>query len=318
MEFTMRSFFYTVEHRVNIKKSEKVPNTSYTNGQSEVMTSRFFTWPFFLAYVQKAHDTLLKLRGEGWAETSVKFPDATYFDKLWPFKFTKVTYLGFASRFLIPEKLLHGPWTDDKASLLYVLVSFGGQILWHETVAGETAKEGLKEAVEAGNERAVAALSVLLGIERAITTEDLRHVVVTCGCDLSLLRHVLFSAQISYSMFASIRPGPSRPDIDFHDPVLWQWADEEEAAKTGKGEILKDMLKRAEEFDLQFYFDGETDWDKIVPFPYSGSRFDARATFNDASREFLAKLFINHGQRITNPRARLPEYVPPVPPGDQD
>jgi large subunit ribosomal protein L14e len=288
MEFCMRTFFYTVDHKADLR-DQKV--TSDPVVQSDLLSCQFFTWPFFLAYVERARDALVKLRGRLWANASVTVPDAFYFDGLWPLKFTKIKYLGLAEGFKIPEKLLHGPWTSDKTSLLYVLVSMNGEIDWEGSMAGETAKDGLMSAIEEGNERAVAALSVLLGVVRAISTDMLRHAVVDCGCNFNILRHLLFNAQILYH-------GSSKGLLELHDPSLWQWADED-GLEDGKGEMLKDMLKRAEKFDLEFYREGESDWMSIAPFPYSGEKFDARAALDDITRELLTRLYRNYGRRMT-------------------
>jgi large subunit ribosomal protein L14e len=228
MEFCMRSFFYTVDHKANIR-DQKV--TSDPVIQSDLLRCQFFTWPFFLAYVERARNALVKLRGRLWVDAGVTVPDASYFDGLWPFKFTTIKYLGLAEGFKIPEKLLHGPWTPDRTSLLYVLVSMNGEIDWEGSMAGETAKEGLMSAIAEGNERAVAALSVLLGVVRAISTETLRYAIVDCGCNFNILRHLLFNAQILYD-------DTSKGMLDLHDPVLWQWADDE-GLEEGKGELLK-------------------------------------------------------------------------------
>jgi large subunit ribosomal protein L14e len=75
-------------------------------------------------------------------------------------------YLSFAQGFHVPEKLLHGPWTQEKAKLLYVLVSLNGEIDWEGSMAGEAAKTGMQEAIKEGNEYAVAALAVLLGVPK--------------------------------------------------------------------------------------------------------------------------------------------------------
>jgi hypothetical protein len=292
LEFCMSTLFRTVDHKAPIRTRSV---TSDPVIQSELLTCRFFTYQFFLLYVQKAHDALVTLRGKAWANTGVNVPDASYFDGLLPFRFVKITYLGFAEGFQIPEKLLHGSWNEGKSSLLYVLVSLGGEIDWAGSMAGETAKEGIRDAVRQGTERAVAALAVLLGISGAITTGLLRYAVVDCGCNENIIRHLLFNAQILYD-------DTPRSSIDFHDSVLWQWADSEDAA-SGKGKMLKDMLKSAEQFSLQFYKEGETDWKSIVPFPYSGEKFDARAAFGNRVREMLARLYRNYGRRITT-RAR--------------
>ncbi|KAF2262398.1 hypothetical protein CC78DRAFT_534890 [Lojkania enalia] len=290
MEFCMQSFFKTVDHKTNIRNRTITSDPSL---QSDLLTCRFFTYPFFLKYVNKAHDAVSEMRGKAWRETGVAVPDASYFDGLWPFKFTKITFLSFAEGFRIPEKLLHGPWTTDKSFLLYVLVSLGGEIDWEASMAGEIAISGLKEAIREGDEHAVAALSVMVGWAKAITTEAIQYAVINCGCDIKILRHLLFNAQILYS-------STPRSTLNLHDPILWRWTDEH----PDKGVLLKDMLKKAENFSLQFYLPGETDWSRIVAFPYSGSKFDARTAFDVLTREMLTRLYINYGRRITRRRER--------------
>ncbi|KAH9874982.1 hypothetical protein J1614_004470 [Plenodomus biglobosus] len=298
MDFTMQSFFHTVDHRTNYRDR-------YRNCigdpilQSQIIASQFFTFDFFLAYVQRAHDALIKLRGKAWEETGVRVLGVDGFEGLWPYKFNQIPYLGFAEGFHIPEKLLHGPWTEDKASLLYVLVGLNGEIDWKGSMAGETAKAGIKEALREGNEYAVAALSVLLGIAKAITTDILKYAVIHCDCPINMLRHLLFNAQIlGHHMSGDI--------LDFYDPKLWAWAD----ANGEKGDVLKGMLKNADGFALEFFFEEDPDWRKIVSFPYGGSKFDTRTTFNDMVRELLKKLYQNHGRRITMPtRLRSQQVV---------
>lgn len=285
LDFTMRTFFHTVDHRSTHRDRKK---TSDPILQSHVLACRFFTWDFFLRYVDRAHDAMVALRGKVWEKAGVEVKGVKEFDGLWPFQFTKIPYLGFADGFFVPEKLLRGPWAEDKAKLLYVLVSLNGEIDWKGSLSGETAKGGMRDAIRKGNERAVAALAVLLGVARAITTEMLRFAVVECGCDVNILRHLLFNAQI-------LAGDDSKDVLDFHDPGLWAWAE----AHGEKGEVLKGMLRSADAFDLEFYFEEDADWKTIVPFPYGGSKFDARTGFSDLVRELLVNLYRNYGRKIT-------------------
>ncbi|KAF2658408.1 hypothetical protein K491DRAFT_690152 [Lophiostoma macrostomum CBS 122681] len=291
----MRAFFSTVDHKAPIR-NRKI--TSDPTIQSQILTSRFFTYAFFLTYVQRAHAALIKQRGKPWKETSVSVPGPEAFTGLWPFKFTKVKYLSFATDFRIPEKLLHGPFTPDKSSLLYVLVALSGTLDWEGSLAGEIAKEGLNDAIRERDERAVASLSTLLGIARAVTTEHLRFAVVEGGCEANVTRHLLFNAQILYG-------GSPTETLDLHDPVLWRWADERQREDDERGTSLKMMLRKASKFDMEFYEDGETDWKSIVPFPYSGEKFDARTGFDRIVRELLTRLYRNHGRKITRTRPDL-------------
>jgi hypothetical protein len=293
----MRSFFYTADHQTNYRDRKR---TSDAKLQSEILTCRFFTYEFFLAYVQRAHDAMVKLRGKAWEKTGVQVHGVHDFDGLWPMSFTKIPYLAFAQSFHVPERLLHGPWTKDKASLLYVLVSFGGEIDWEGSMAGETAKVGMREAIKEGNEHAVAALAVLLGVPKAITTDMLRYAVLNCGCPINILRHLLFNVQI-------LSHEVSKEVLDYHDPRIWAWAD----VHGEKGAMLKDMLRKADAFDLEFYFEDNADWRKIVSFPYGGSKFDTRTTFDDDMvRELLQNLYRNYGRKIT--RRRVTAQAPNV------
>jgi large subunit ribosomal protein L14e len=99
---------------------------------------------------------------------------------------------------------------------------------------------------------------------------------------------LLFNAQI----LAASKPNDT---VNFLDPLLWTWAEQ----NLVRGVILKDMLRKADKFNLEFYFEEEADWTKIVSFPYSGSKFDARTSFDDMIRELLTNLYKNYGRKIT-------------------
>lgn len=291
LEFTMRSFFHTVDHTTNYRDRVK---TSDPVIQSEILAARFFTWDFFIKYVDRAHAAMVLLRGKAWEKVAcIEVPGVRLFDGLWPFRFTTIPYLAFAAGFHVPEKLLHGPWDEGKVKLLYVLVSLNGEIDWTGSLAGETARQGIREAVAQGNERAVASLSTLLGVPKQIDTGLLRYAVTDCGCDINIMRHLLFNAQI-------LAHAVSKDVLDFLDTRLWAWAD----ANGGKGDVLKLMLRKADAFDLEFYFD-DSDWTKIVPFPYGGSKFDTRTTFDDVVvKELLMNLYWSYGRKITRRRTR--------------
>ena len=292
MKIVMRTFF-----------EESDDPLASSQAQADLLRCKFFTWSFFLDYVNTAHSAVLKKRHKAWASTGIVVPGVSYFTPLWPFKFTQLRYLGFAEPLLIPEKLLHGPWTNDKASLLYVLVAFSGEIDCQGSLDGETASEGLREAIKQGNELAVAALSVLLGIGRMLTTDLIRFAVMQCGCNINIVRHLLYNAQILHSLDAE-----NKESLDFHDPALWRWIEQAEEEDDPKGSVVKMMLKEADRFALNFYLEGESDWADIVPFPYSGAKFDTRGSFDNLKKELLTRVYQSNGRRIVSPRrVRLPE-----------
>lgn len=90
----------------------------------------------------------------------------------------------------------------------------------------------------------------------------------------------------------------------FVDPALWRWAD----AHEGKGVLLKDLLRKADNFSSEFYLEGEEGAQaKIVPFPYGGAKFDPRNPLNNVGREMLVRLYRSHGRKMTvSPRRRRP------------
>ena len=58
----------------------------------------------------------------------------------------------------IPEKLLHGPWTDEKCELLELVTRGNATVDWVGTTSGEIAERGFLEALRERNARAVKAL----------------------------------------------------------------------------------------------------------------------------------------------------------------
>lgn len=63
----------------------------------------------------------------------------------------------------IPEKLLHGPWSDEKCEFLEIAIRGDASVDWVGTTSGEVAKEGLSQALEERNARAVGALLARVG-----------------------------------------------------------------------------------------------------------------------------------------------------------
>jgi len=51
----------------------------------------------------------------------------------------------------IPEKLLHGPWTDERCEFLEILIRGNATVDWIETTSGEIAKDGLLQALREHN-----------------------------------------------------------------------------------------------------------------------------------------------------------------------
>ena len=63
-----------------------------------------------------------------------------------------------AQGFQIPEKLLHGPWTDERCEFLEIVERGNGTVDWLGSTSGEIAARGLEDAIRERNCRAIKAL----------------------------------------------------------------------------------------------------------------------------------------------------------------
>ncbi|KAL2042623.1 hypothetical protein N7G274_004382 [Stereocaulon virgatum] len=63
----------------------------------------------------------------------------------------------------IPEKLLHGPWTDEKCDFLELAIRGNAQVDWVTSTSGEVAEQGFMQAIHAHNHRAIRALHARTG-----------------------------------------------------------------------------------------------------------------------------------------------------------
>lgn len=54
----------------------------------------------------------------------------------------------------IPDKLLHGPWADEKCEFLEILIRGNATVDWIDSTSGEVAQEGLWQALREHNARA--------------------------------------------------------------------------------------------------------------------------------------------------------------------
>ena len=67
----------------------------------------------------------------------------------------------------IPEKLLRGPWTDEKCEFLELVIRGNAEVDRVHSTSGEVAEQGFWEAIEEHNARAVRALLARIGARRS-------------------------------------------------------------------------------------------------------------------------------------------------------
>ena len=127
----------------------------------------------------------------------------------------------------IPDKLLHGPWSDERCEFLELLLRGGASVDWVGSTSGEVANDGLLQALDERNAWAVGILLLgrhprtrnldhfyryipaLNGVGVTATTEHLRIAVLQRGCPKDVVT-LLMEA--------------SKSTIDPSDPVVNQWA----------------------------------------------------------------------------------------------
>ena len=142
---------------------------------------------------------------------------------------------------LLPEKLLHGPWTDEKLDLLEMLCKAGATVDWVNTSAGEIAERGLDDAIMEGNLRAVTLLTRAstplwmalrcknVGVR--IVTRHARLAVLEAGCNLDMVE-------------ALVQHPESTVDQNDRQVVAWAVKHDSEGSTKG-GRLLEVFYKEA-------------------------------------------------------------------------
>ncbi len=98
---------------------------------------------------------------------------------------------------LIPDKLLHGPWTEEKLDLLELLCDAGATVDWINTSAGEVAERGFEEAILEGNLSAVRLLTrepFSVWRQNVGVRTDIRHLrlaVMKAGCRQEIVEELV-------------------------------------------------------------------------------------------------------------------------------
>lgn len=124
----------------------------------------------------------------------------------------------------VPEKLLHGPWTEDKKKFLRILKRNDCEIDWKASSAGEVAKRGVIEAIRAN---CTSVVQILVGYHDSwvpVSHSMLRCAVLQGGCNRDIVRH----------LFDPLSDVDSRPgkELHFMDPGIWAWIERREGDPT--------------------------------------------------------------------------------------
>lgn len=141
----------------------------------------------------------------------------------------------------IPVKLLHGPWSSDKADFLYHLCQLGLSVDWDHSTAGEVAFSGLEEAINTSNQKAAAAL--LCDRVMVLPTQELlRAAVMHHGCDQTIIFHLLTACLRAKSRERCGDAEYGTLAVNILDPAIWSWLKRLENADGAKAAWLRNAL----------------------------------------------------------------------------
>ena len=197
--------------------------TTKLKDASRLMDSRFFTWAFFVDWLQDV-DRRRKPPGEHWDAAPNLPPDGCYHR-------AEVVWRTLEPHTLLhpPLKLLRRPFTADRIMFLDVMVS----ALTEEPddldpIYQEQAQRGLEQAID---DSAHHALDAFWSLGAVPDTELLRKAVIDAGCVVPVVAKLI------------TRTAKLRTSTDLLDPMLWSWADEAKRRNDEKGQWLVARLR---------------------------------------------------------------------------
>lgn len=143
------------------------------------------------------------------------------------------SYYHLHSPVQLPQKLLRGPWTEEKTSFLLCLIWQGVGIDWNMSSRGEVATQGLQEAIQEGNRKAVASL-VCSVVGVVPSAANIKSAIMDRGCDPVIVYHLL-EAALRARMRAKYNSEQMTTDFNFRDPSVWSWASRLKASGESAG-----------------------------------------------------------------------------------
>lgn len=151
----------------------------------------------------------------------------------------------------IPEKLLRGPWTNEKCEFLEVVIRGNAEVDRVNSTSGEVAEQGFWEAIEKLNARAVRAMVARIGPRRyrpfpldsayrkdptckgvgVVPRQEHIHKALEEGCPGEILSALLGAAEVNFDL--------KTPDIQL-------WVLQQEKVGDKRTTMIRDELRRYE------------------------------------------------------------------------
>ncbi|GAB7335250.1 hypothetical protein MBLNU13_g07663t1 [Cladosporium sp. NU13] len=205
---------------------------------TRLLNSRFMTWKFFQSWLDHESDA----RNFDISEPRVAS------DEPWHSRYADIwVALRPSSRLSLPTKIVRGPWTGERISLLKVFSLYPDACSTPlDGIVAEVAHEGFEQAIE---QQCLEVIKLLRKLQVRPNQELLRKAVIDHGCDKSIVLYLLqwFVVDIMRCNIAAVTDTTSmvsRPEVDFLDPMLWAWTEKAKAVGEAKGEWLTAILRR--------------------------------------------------------------------------
>jgi hypothetical protein len=195
--------------------------------RSQLLACRFFTLEFLAKYIRYASNQWHAAADlDSW--NIEKVPNWTEEEALEEFELQHMGYpfLERLKHLYVPEKLLHGPWTEDKRKFLRILKRNDCEIDWNTSSAGEVAKKGVIEAIRAD---CTSVVQILVGYQDSwvpVSQAMLRCAILQNGCNRDIVRHL-------FDPLSDVDARP-RKELDFMDPTIWAWIERREGDTTAQ------------------------------------------------------------------------------------
>lgn len=207
------------------------------------------SWKIFKTAVLQCHARAKKANALGVAEgadtddeTSSSPPPLPTFDE--PSAQEKLPYLHLHTPIQLPEKLLRRPWSSEKTAFLYYLIWNGVGIDWDRSFRGEVATQGLQDAIQERNHKAVASLvSLVAGVVPSAAV--IKSAIMDYGCDQIIVFHLIQA--VLRAQITGRAQGEVMTDFKFRDPSLWSWAARARGNGNPKGEWILDVLRYSDD-----------------------------------------------------------------------
>lgn len=201
--------------------------------QTYIFACKWMTWSLFKSWATKTYEQNGCLCG--------LTAEQGCFDPQWPPNFENATEMVLSRSHLpriafvkgrVPQKLLRGPWTQDKTEFLRFLLWLTSMTVdWNDSETRQVAIAGRLQAMREKNLDAVELFNHNRRLGRAADVPLVRFAVMEAGCN----RSIVYDTMIMASTWGK--------NLSFDCEELDRWCEERSAAGDYRGDWLREQLE---------------------------------------------------------------------------